>query len=302
MKSLDHPYANLTGGQWLRGNLHCHSTRSDGTRPPQEVIDDYARRGYDFLMLSDHDLCTTPEECGVWDARGMVFLRGNEISANGPHLLHVNADRRIEPARQRQEVLQAIHAANAERAAGDPGGFAIFNHPNWHANFNHCTIEQLREWVGYAGIEIFNGVISVLDGSPYATNKWDMLLTEGRKLWGFANDDCHWGDRDIELGWNVAYARERSVAGVVEALTSGRFYASTGVTITDVEVRGMTIKVRTRDAQRIVALMNTAKRFAQADAAEIEVTVPDNARYVRFECWGAAERFAWTQPFFVNEA
>ena len=32
MKSLEHPYNDLTGGQWLRGNLHTHTTRSDGDR------------------------------------------------------------------------------------------------------------------------------------------------------------------------------------------------------------------------------------------------------------------------------
>src|SRR5688500_15355041 len=115
-------------------------------------------------MLSDHDICTSPEECGVWDARGMIFLRGNEVSANGPHLLHVGAEQRVEPVAGRQAVLDRI---NADGKAD--GGFAIMNHPNWHADFNHCSIERLREWTGYAGIEVFNGVITLLDGSPYAT-------------------------------------------------------------------------------------------------------------------------------------
>ena len=32
---LDHPYRGLTGGQWLRGNMHTHTTQSDGAKPPQ---------------------------------------------------------------------------------------------------------------------------------------------------------------------------------------------------------------------------------------------------------------------------
>jgi len=31
----------------------------------------------------------------------------------------------------------------------------------------------------------------------------------------------------------------------------------------------------------------------------IELEVPEGARYVRFECWGDGEAFAWTQPFFI---
>ena len=32
----------------------------------------------------------------------------------------------------------------------------------------------------------------------------------------------------------------------------------------------------------------------------LEVEVPADAGYVRFECWGAGETFAWTQPFFIK--
>ena len=45
-------------GTWLWGNLHAHSTNSDGARSPKNVIRDYSARGYDFLALSDHDTFT----------------------------------------------------------------------------------------------------------------------------------------------------------------------------------------------------------------------------------------------------
>ncbi len=90
------------------------------------------------------------------------------------------------------------------------------------------------------------------------------------------------------------------MAAVVEALRNGRFYASTGVIITNIEVDGTTIRLETENAQRIVALQQTGKRFAVVDDRMITVQVPEDARYVRFECWGAGEQFAWTQPFFVE--
>ena len=31
--------------------------------------------------------------------------------------------------------------------------------------------------------------------------------------------------------------------------------------------------------------------------ASAEIEVPDDARYVRFACWGRGEQFAWPQPF-----
>lgn len=289
---IEHPYENLTGGVWLRGNLHTHTTRSDGRADPQAVIDHYARRGYGFLMLSDHDITTTPADYLRLDARGLILIPGNEISAGGPHMLHVDADRHVAPAPARQEVINAVNAGR---------GFVVVNHPNWHANFDHCTAEQLTEWTGYVGMEIFNGVIYRHDGSPYASDKWDMQLAKGRRVWGFANDDMHDPAFDMALGWNVAYVTDRSSAGVVDALRRGRFYASTGVVIDRISVEGNRVRVAASDAQRIVAYQKTGKRLAMADAPVIEVEVPASAGYVRFECWGAGERFAWTQPFFVAE-
>jgi hypothetical protein len=294
MPTLKHPYLDLAGGAWLRGNLHTHSTQSDGKVEPQQVIDSYAARGYDFLMLSDHDIYTGPEKYAHWDARGMVLIPGNEVSAAGPHLLHVNAERRVNPDPDRQVVINDILTTARQQDA-----FVVINHPDWQKAFNHCTIEQLRQWTGYIGLEIYNGVISVLDGSPYGTNKWDMLLSDGRQVWGFAHDDFHKPEH-IALGWNVAYVRQRSVAGVIEALRNGRFYASTGVRIRKIQVEGTRVWIETDNARRIAAIRDVGRRIKSVDDSWIEFEIPDNVRYVRFQCWGEGEQMAWTQPFFVE--
>jgi len=292
MLKIENPYEDLTGGQWLKGNLHTHTTASDGERPHQSVIDDYAGRRYDFLMISDHDVYTSAKELSHFPSRGMVLIPGNEVTANGSHLLHVNASRKLAPSPQRKTVLS--------EAVADTASFIIINHPNWQSSFDHTSIKDLEEWRGYAGLEIFNGTVGRLEGSPYATNKWDMLLSKERRVWGFANDDHHLAIGDIELGWNMVYARSKTLPDIMEALRRGRFYASTGVTVRDINVTSATIRVETENAGRIVALREHGKRFAQADSHKLEVVVPADAKYVRFECWGAGESFAWTQPFFVS--
>ena len=45
-------------GRFYRGNLHTHSTRSDGGLSPAAVVASYRERGYDFLALTDHFLAT----------------------------------------------------------------------------------------------------------------------------------------------------------------------------------------------------------------------------------------------------
>ena len=42
------------GKAMLKGGLHCHTTRSDGAMPPEEVIRLHGENGYDFLAITDH--------------------------------------------------------------------------------------------------------------------------------------------------------------------------------------------------------------------------------------------------------
>lgn len=42
------------GRKWYKGNLHTHTTNSDGRLAPEVVINLYKEAGYDFLALTDH--------------------------------------------------------------------------------------------------------------------------------------------------------------------------------------------------------------------------------------------------------
>jgi len=47
---------DATAPRWLRGNTHTHTLWSDGDAPPETVIAWYVDHGYEFLVLSDHNL------------------------------------------------------------------------------------------------------------------------------------------------------------------------------------------------------------------------------------------------------
>lgn len=274
---------------WRRGNLHAHTARSDGDRQPQELIDVYAALGYDFLMISDHDMIVDPAE---FDARGMALISGNEVTINGPHILHIDAKVLVAPDADRQRVLDKI---------GQDSAFAVVAHPNWERHFNHCPQEGLEAWRGYLGMEIYNGLVRSHPGSPLATDRWDRLLGSGRRVWGFANDDAHHvGDEGI--AWNMVQCEVREAPALLSAMQAGRFYASTGVRIESAHVCGHTIHIRTRDAQRIVALADYSRRLGHVDGNEmmLEVLEAPKCAYVRFECYGPGESMAWTQPFFIE--
>jgi hypothetical protein len=293
---LNSPY--LTGNEctWLKGNLHTHTTFSDGERPPEEVIADYERRGYDFLALSDHDTYVPPRD--YQSLTRMALLPGVEVTAMGPHILQVGIEERLEPERDRQRVLDAITAR---------GGLALFNHPNWEWTYNHFPQEMMQDLQGAIGLEVYNGVIERLEGMALATDRWDRLLSQGKWLWGFGNDDAHKAS-DVGIAWNVAQvpAGDRSPAAILDALRYGHFYASTGVTIDAIEVDGRNVCVRTRDAQRIRFVTRWGNIRATFEGAEANWQIPDDPilakqwRYARAECYGAGGRMAWAQPIKIE--
>ena len=61
----------------MRCELHCHSTASDGTRAPDDVVALAAARGVTVFALSDHDACTRVDA-----PAGMRVIRAVEMSCD----------------------------------------------------------------------------------------------------------------------------------------------------------------------------------------------------------------------------
>ena len=67
-------------------DLHCHSTASDGTLAPADVVRLAKRRDLSALALTDHDTVNGVAEAAATAAElGIDFLPGIEISAEYPH-------------------------------------------------------------------------------------------------------------------------------------------------------------------------------------------------------------------------
>ena len=67
-------------------DLHCHSTASDGTLPPAEVVRLAVRCDLSALSLTDHDTVAGVAEAAAEAKKtGLDFLPGIEISCEYPH-------------------------------------------------------------------------------------------------------------------------------------------------------------------------------------------------------------------------
>ena len=65
-------------GRWYKGNLHTHTTNSDGGNTPEEMLDTYRTAGYDFFATTDHGHVTEMTEI----PEGFLWIRGVELDGD----------------------------------------------------------------------------------------------------------------------------------------------------------------------------------------------------------------------------
>ncbi len=280
---LVHPYHG--GGRWLRGNLHAHTTHSDGKFPLQELVRNYEAAGYDFLVITDHNHLTPLDDI---DANIVVFL-GCEISSDKGHIVAVNLREPVPAGTPSQAAIDAINAQ---------GGLAILAHPNWGENFCHWQQDDLASLRDYAGIEVFNGNILRDIGSPLASDRWDMLLSRGIRCWGYGVDDTH-NELDLANGWTMVLADDKTPDNILQGLREGRCYASSGVFFDAIEADETTIRIVARNADRIAFVGRHGRWLKWVNDRIASYHVRGDEGYIRVEAFGPYGSMAWTQPFFV---
>jgi hypothetical protein len=315
------PWAlDLPTGGWYRGNLHCHTTNSDGRLSPQETVDWFAGAGYHFLALTDHNRITDPAPL---DGRGMCLLPATELTAAGGELgasyhlisLGLPAGAILPPAttpvRESLAWLRRRHAV------------VFVAHPHW-SGLTVADITSLPPRA-VAGIEIFNGGTVLDSHKGEAVAHWDEGLARGHRWWGIAVDDTHWHTLDRGLGWVMVRAPDLTPAALLHALARGHFYASCGPEIRRVSVRpeldGVLLEVETSPCAIIYALgYGSRNQFAVNREAiargELGATIttasfhvrkepapvagrPRPAPYVRVQCVDWQRRSAWSNPIFL---
>ncbi len=300
------------GYRWYKGNLHTHTTHSDGDSSPDAVARWYKEHGYQFLFLSDHNYFTDPGGLNqVFGAKERFLLIGaEEVTAHSQKKpVHVNAYgiSQLVPPQFGPSVRETIQRnVDAVRAAG---GIPSLNHPNFGWAVTPEDVAAVRN---LRLIEVYNGHPTVHNegggGKPSAESIWDAALTAGRELFAVAVDDAHYfkrfgpGYSNPGRGWVVVKARELTARAILEGLKRGEFYASTGVELAAVERTENRLRVK---IQRDRNFAYTTRYFGAggkllAESYELEsgYTLKPGDRYVRATITDSMGRRAWTQPVF----
>jgi len=109
----------------VRADLHSHSSASDGTRPPAEVIARAAGAGLDAIALTDHDTVAGIAEAAAALPPGLALISGMELSCrrdgHSVHLLGYLFDPEHE---ELAAQCRAIRQSRVERAKAMVGRLA----------------------------------------------------------------------------------------------------------------------------------------------------------------------------------
>jgi predicted metal-dependent phosphoesterase TrpH len=97
----------------VRIDLHSHSTASDGTDPPAEVMRRARAAGLDVIALTDHDTLAGHDEARRALPPGLALVPGMELSCRlGGHSVHLLAYH-VDPAHP--GLAEQRHAITADR-------------------------------------------------------------------------------------------------------------------------------------------------------------------------------------------
>ncbi|MCB0664988.1 MAG: hypothetical protein KDC80_04160 [Saprospiraceae bacterium] len=167
------------------------------------------------------------------------------------HLNATNIESLFEPQGGNSvvEVLQNnINAVRQRREETGQPMIVHINHPNFHYSI---SLEDMIALEGERFFEVFNGhpqVHNQGDSTHIGTEEmWDQVnlayLESGKPLiYGLATDDSHHYHRlgrewsNAGRGWIMVQADSLTPSALIRAIEKGDFYASTGVTLSDLVI------------------------------------------------------------------
>ncbi|HZR47707.1 MAG TPA: hypothetical protein VFA47_13435 [Candidatus Manganitrophaceae bacterium] len=209
----------------FKGALHLHTTFSDGEYTPEELKDHFQKRGFQFLMMSDHAEALDPEKMTEYVARcralsdesfcmapGLEFAYADPMGpgSGSLHLLGYGVDR-YEREENPLDMVHTIHRL---------GGLAVLAHPYPP---HYPVIAPMEKFLD--GIELWNTKYN----GRFAPALWNYaLLKETRgvhpEVLGFYGTDFHWKTQYCEMGIWVE-AESLTPSALLTALSGGKFYA-----------------------------------------------------------------------------
>ncbi len=300
-------------GQFYRGNLHTHSTLSDGANEPDVVVDAYRHAGYDFVMLSEHFMAQF--DWPVADTRPLrskdfTTLIGVELHAPSTsvcelwHIVAAGLPLDFAPCGDNETGPELA------RRAADAGAFIGIAHPSW----SQLTIEDGHTIDVAHAVEIYNHGCEVETARGDGFYLLDQMLNGGKRLTGFATDDAHFKDHDRDAfgGWVQVKSENLEPEALLAALKAGHYYASQGPQIHAISIEDNIMSVECSPVDSICVVGGTSRSVVASGrsmaSARLDLNmlhkglyVPEPSPWLRVTVMDALGKCAWSNPIWLDE-
>jgi hypothetical protein len=128
----------------------------------------------------------------------------------------------------------------------------------------------------------------------------DQLLAAGRRIGLIAVDDAHFACPDAFGGWVMVKAPENEPAALLEALKTGRYYATQGPLIHDIAWGAEEVEITCTPAASVMVLGRGSRAAQSVAPGQTRVRLPHAALrpggFARVVVADAAGRRAWSNP------
>ena len=319
-----------------KANLHCHTTLSDGKWTPERVKEEYKKRGYAVVAITDHERLVSHNELsdgeilfltayeayvrnlpynGQLDAQSHINLYSktpeNKIVYFTPNHTKYTPKEEWDTLPYHYFVENRAYTAEFLRKmiadAVDCGFLVCHNHPTW-------SYEEESMGEAYAdcfAMEIHN-YSSLCEGhNEYNEHYYEYQLRHGRRPALIAADDNHnhRAESDPRFdafgGFTYILADKLDYKTVIDAMERKEFYASQGPVIHSLTADGATLTIRTSPAKSVFFITNLRKRTAvhATDGALCEATceLSEHVEWVYAIVQDAEGKRAYTRAYTREE-
>jgi hypothetical protein len=301
---------------WFKGNTHCHTMNTDGNSTPGEVVSWYLKHGYNFLVITDGNSLTKTDSLNIiFGKRGQfLVIPGEEVldhfGEKALDVVAIDINNLVNPQHGRS-VHETIQ--NNVEAVRHSGGIAQVCHPNYT---HSILISDLHGLEQVKLLEVYNAnpwVNSIGAGGLIPVEHlWDQALTAGQLFYAVAVDDSHKYTGEFSpsfsnpgRGWIMVQAHELTPTAIREALEYGRFYASSGVSLSEYQTTESEISLKINPEQGMSYTTEFIGENGRILATSFDLAskyrFTGHEKYVRVRIMDSKSTFAWTQPVFLNK-
>ncbi len=323
-----------------KANLHCHSTKSDGSKTPEELREMYKSHGYSVLAITDHE---RPFDHTSLSEDGFLMLTGYEvyirpspncdydvysseihlnlfardphnvtlICYNRPYCKYISLEEQLalpHAGSERTREYTREYINEFIRTAKESGYIVSYNHPYWSME----TEADVLATEGCFSMEMINYNSYVANRLEHNGALYDRLLSEGKRIFCHGADDNHnrhpegHPEFDSFGGFTMIMADSLDYSSIFDAMESGEMYSSMGPEFKSIEYIDGKLHIECSPVSSVIVY--TGRKHPHHLNAPIgqtvisaDIAVDDEAKYVRVSIVDSDGRWADTRGYSREE-